>query len=79
MDKLLLRPSEVSEMTGIGKSKTYQLISAGVIPAVRVGKSLRVAPDALRRWISELQGNVTDPIGRDGPMKGGPVCKSDPA
>lgn len=56
MEKLLLRPSEVSELTGMGKSKTYALIAAGVIKSVRIGKSVRVPADALRRWIDELQG-----------------------
>jgi excisionase family DNA binding protein len=55
MDKLLLKPSEVSELTGMGKSKTYELIAAGVIPSVRIGKSVRVPAERLRRWIDELQ------------------------
>lgn len=57
MDKLLLKPSEVSDLTSMGKSKTYELIAAGVIPSVRIGKSRRVPADALRRWIEELQTN----------------------
>jgi excisionase family DNA binding protein len=56
MEKLLLRPAEVGELTGMGKSKTYELIAAGVIPSVRIGKSVRVPADRLRRWIDELQG-----------------------
>jgi prophage regulatory protein len=56
MDKLLLRASEVCEMTGLGKSKTYELIAAGVIPSVRIGKSVRVPADQLRHWIETLQG-----------------------
>ncbi len=61
MEKLLLRASEVSEATGMGKSKTYQLIAAGVIPSVRIGKSVRVPADRLRRWIEELQRNEAAP------------------
>jgi excisionase family DNA binding protein len=61
MEKLLLRASEVSEATGMGKSKTYQLIAAGVIPSVRVGKSVRVPADRLRRWIEGLQRNEAAP------------------
>jgi excisionase family DNA binding protein len=55
MEKLLLKPAEVSELTGMGKSKTYELIAAGVIPSVRIGKCVRVPADRLRRWIEELQ------------------------
>lgn len=61
MEKLLLRPSEVSELTGIGKSKTYELLAAGVIPSIRIGKSLRVSADQLRAWIAELQGATQAP------------------
>ena len=60
-EKLLLRPAEVGGMTGFGKSKTYALIAAGVIPSVRVGKSVRVPADRLRRWIEELQLNEQTP------------------
>jgi excisionase family DNA binding protein len=55
MEKLLLRPAEVSDLTGMGKSKTYELIAAGVIPSVRIGKSVRVPAARLRQWIEELQ------------------------
>ena len=56
MEKLLLKPVEVGHLTGLGKSKVYELISAGVIPSVRIGgKSIRVPADRLRKWIEELQ------------------------
>ncbi len=55
MEKLLLKPAEVSELTGMGKSKTYELIAAGVIPSVRIGKCVRVPAGRLRQWIEELQ------------------------
>jgi excisionase family DNA binding protein len=55
MDKLLLKPAEVSELTGMGKSKTYELIAAGILPSVRIGRLVRVPADKLRRWIEELQ------------------------
>ena len=54
MDKLLLKPSEVSELIGMGKSKTYSLLASGVIPSVRIGKSVRVRADRLREWLHEL-------------------------
>ena len=55
MEKLLLKPTEVSELTGMGKSKTYELIAAGIIPSVRIGKCVRVPADGLRQWIEDLQ------------------------
>lgn len=53
MDKLLLRVTEVSELLGISRSKTYELIGAGVIPAIKVGSSVRVPEADLRRWVAE--------------------------
>ncbi len=53
-EKLLLRASEVSELAGLGKSKTYELIAAGIIPSVRIGKSVRVPVGQLREWIEAL-------------------------
>jgi excisionase family DNA binding protein len=64
MEKLLLKPTEAAEAIGLGRSKTYQLISSGAIPSVRIGKSVRVPVVALRSWIEkqlqeqiELQGD----------------------
>jgi excisionase family DNA binding protein len=61
MEKLLLKPAEVGDLTGLGKSKTYALIAAGIIPSVRIGKSVRVPADRLRRWIEELHVNEQTP------------------
>ena len=51
-DRLLLRPSEVADTLGIGRSKAYELIASGVIPSIRLGASVRVPADALRTWIA---------------------------
>lgn len=53
MEKLLLKPTEAAEAIGLGRSKTYQLISSGIIPSVRIGKSVRVPIAALRNWIEQ--------------------------
>lgn len=52
MDRLLLKPVEVAEVTGLGRSKVYQLLAAGEIPAIRVGGRLRVPTESLRDWIA---------------------------
>ena len=51
VDRLLLRPSEAAETLGIGRSKTYELISSGAIPSIRIGGSVRVPVDALCAWV----------------------------
>ena len=49
--RLMVRPVEAAAMMGLGRSKVYELIAAGVIPSVRIGKSVRIPMDALRHWI----------------------------
>ena len=60
--RLLLRPAEVAEALGVGRSKAYQLIASGVIPSISLDKSRRVPAEALRKWVTEQlrkqQGNV---------------------
>ena len=53
-DRLLLRPGEVADALGIGRSKAYELIAGGTIPSVRIGGSVRVPAEALRAWIEQL-------------------------
>ncbi len=52
MEKMLLRPTEVAEALGLGRSKTYELIANGTIPSITIGKSRRVQVEALRAWIA---------------------------
>ena len=54
LEPLLLKPQEVADILKIGRSKTYQLIAAGVIPSVRLGTSLRVPLGDLRACIETL-------------------------
>jgi excisionase family DNA binding protein len=52
MDQWLLKPTEVANVLGIGRSKAYELIAAGAIPSIRIGASVRVPADSLRAWIA---------------------------
>jgi len=53
MEKLFAKPSEAADALGLGRSKTYQLIADGTLPSVRIGKSIRVPIEALRRWAAD--------------------------
>lgn len=59
-EPLLLRPVEAAEMLAVSRSRIYELINAGSIPAVRLGesRSLRVPLAALRRLIEEQTGGA---------------------
>jgi excisionase family DNA binding protein len=47
----LLRPREVQEVVGLSRSAVYAYIASGVLPSVKVGKSVRVPSAALDEWI----------------------------
>ena len=65
MDRLLLRPVEVSELLGIGRSRAYELIASGILPSIRIGSSVRVPVEALRAWI-DAQGDASAKSGQTG-------------
>jgi excisionase family DNA binding protein len=50
---LLLRVDEAAALLGISRSHTYELISAGALPVVRMGKSVRIGRAALERWVEQ--------------------------
>jgi excisionase family DNA binding protein len=55
MDKLLLKPEEVGQAIGAGRSKVYELLASGELPSVRLGDgrgALRVPVDKLTEWIA---------------------------
>ena len=55
MEKLLLTATEASEAIGIGRTRIYELLASGELPSVRIGRSVRVPTEALKRWIQERQ------------------------
>jgi len=56
---LLYRVEEAAEVMGIGRSTVYELIWAGELNTVRVGKrGQRVPVDEIKRWIAEQQGDA---------------------
>jgi len=60
MERLLLRPSEAAQVIGVSRSKVYELLSEGVLPAIRLGRVVRVPLEALRRWVAERTTSSTD-------------------
>lgn len=50
-ERALLTVKEVATERCIEHTKTYELIASGQLSAVCVGRSIRVAPEALRDFI----------------------------
>lgn len=51
-EPLTVRISDAVRMTGIGRSKLYELIAAGEIETVKVGRCTLVPMESLRDFIS---------------------------
>ena len=60
MEKLLLTPREAADVLGIGRSKLYELLQAGQIPSVRIGKCRRIPATALRQLVEKLSSDADD-------------------
>ena len=50
---MLLKPAEVSELLGLGRSRIYELLACGELPSLRIGRSLRVPVNQLKQWIED--------------------------
>ncbi len=52
---LLLRPEQVAFALNVSRATTYRLMSAGVIPSVRVGGSRRTTRSQLEQYLATLE------------------------
>lgn len=46
-----LKVPEVAEVLRIARSRAYELVAKGEIPAIKIGHSLRVSRKELDRWL----------------------------
>jgi excisionase family DNA binding protein len=51
--------SEACRLIGLGRSKLYELLTAGEIQSVKVGKRRLVPMASLRAWLARLQAGAT--------------------
>ena len=52
-NRQLLRAEEAAHLFGIGRTKIYEMIARGEIPALRIGRLVRVPRHALEEWIAD--------------------------
>lgn len=64
---LLLKCDEVARLLGLGRTKTFQLMSTGELPVVRIGSCARVPRAMLDSWIAERTSRRTRPVDRRSP------------
>jgi excisionase family DNA binding protein len=54
-ERLLMSPAEAAQMLGIGRTKLYDLIAAGHLRPVHIGRCCRLSPDELRSFVDRLE------------------------
>ena len=47
----LMSPGEVAKFLSLGRTRTYELLSAGIIPCVRIGRLRRVRRTDVDRFV----------------------------
>jgi excisionase family DNA binding protein len=54
-ERVLLRACEAAEMIGVSRSKLYEMITEGVLPAVRLpgNRLIRIPTEAVRRLAAQ--------------------------
>jgi excisionase family DNA binding protein len=58
-----LNLKDVQHLLGIGRTKTYELVTTGELPAVRIGRCIRVNRRELDAWLRAQR--YVDSIGHD--------------
>ena len=59
-ERLLLRPEEVAEVIGVGRTKVYELMGSGLLRSVKIGGSRRVPKVALEEFVATLLSSNDD-------------------
>jgi excisionase family DNA binding protein len=71
MNKLLLTPEETAEVMGIGRTKVYEQLRAGVIDSVRIGACRRVPASALHDYLDRLRQSTAGESSASPPVRVG--------
>lgn len=59
MEQQLLRVTEAARIAGIGRTMAYELVMAGTLPSVKIGRSIRIPLSGLTEWIKSKEAEAT--------------------
>lgn len=51
--RLLFRPVEVAQMSGLSRAFIYRLIERGALKSVRIGSAVRISVEEVQRLLTE--------------------------
>ncbi len=54
-EKLLFTPELAAELLSLSRATVYELIAAGELGSIKIGRSRRISPQALRVYIERLE------------------------
>lgn len=57
MDRMLLKPMEVAQKLGIGRSLVYEMLATRELPSIRIGRCIRILSSDLENWIESKKDN----------------------
>jgi excisionase family DNA binding protein len=55
MDTLLFRPEEGAQILGVSRARLFELLAAGQIESVKIGRSRRIPRAALEAYVDRLR------------------------
>lgn len=56
----MLKAAHVAQVLGVSARTVYTLIENGELPAVRVGQSVRIHPDALHHYVNRWRDDIVN-------------------
>lgn len=54
-DRLAVSPAEAATLAGIGRTKLYQAMNAGVLPSFKIGTRRLVRVAEIEAWLMRLE------------------------
>ena len=57
-EKLLYRVETAAARCDMGRSKFWELVMAGEIESIKIGRSRRIPAESLRKWIDQMARTV---------------------
>jgi excisionase family DNA binding protein len=54
IDPVLLTVAECAAALSVSRARAYELVAAGTIPVVRIGRTMRVPTKALEEWVAGM-------------------------
>lgn len=49
---------ELAQMLKVGRNNAYELVRAGIVPSVRIGRQIRISKQAVLDYIARAEGRL---------------------